>query len=196
MDTKYKTDKLYWFILNNEIYSGYITGWSTAQSYDGKGNVTSEKSDINVKCQKTGLTYILRWTTLFESIEDLLKSFNIQLNTPSENMRTFKWYEDIAMDKKYKNYGVGETVVYPSLKLNGEAGEVAEKVGKVLRDKLGIFTKEDNIEIAKELSDCLWYINATANDLGFSLQEIAQLNVEKICSRRERNVISGNGDNR
>jgi NTP pyrophosphatase (non-canonical NTP hydrolase) len=76
--------------------------------------------------------------------------------------------------------------------LAGEAGEVTEKVKKMLRDG----TVPDKKEIAKELGDVLWYISALAGDFGISLEEIAQMNYEKLKSRQERNVISGSGDNR
>lgn len=95
-----------------------------------------------------------------------------------------------------RTYGVGVDIIYPTIKLNGEAGEVAEKVGKVLRDNNGIFSNEIKLEIAKEVGDVLWYCAALAKDLGFSLEQIAEINLEKLASRKERNVISGSGDNR
>lgn len=87
-------------------------------------------------------------------------------------------------------------IIYPALGLNGEAGEVAEKVKKVLRDNNGEFSKEKCTEIAKELGDCLWYVAVMADSIGYSLQEIAQMNIEKLRSRQQRNKIHGNGDNR
>lgn len=87
-------------------------------------------------------------------------------------------------------------ILYPSLKLAGEAGEVAEKVGKVLRDKNGDFDKETCLELAKELGDVLWYIAALADSLGYSLEEVGQINLDKLASRKERKMIQGSGDNR
>lgn len=94
------------------------------------------------------------------------------------------------------NYGLNNKIIYPALGLCGEAGEVAEKIKKTIRDKEGIFTPEISLEIAKELGDVLWYISALSNDLGYTLEEIANLNNDKTLSRRNRNVISGSGDNR
>lgn len=80
--------------------------------------------------------------------------------------------------------------------LVGEAGEVAEKFKKILRDKDGIATDEDRQELMKELGDVLWYINSVGIYLGYSLEDIAQNNLEKVLSRKDRGVTKGSGDNR
>ncbi|MBM6993827.1 MAG: nucleoside triphosphate pyrophosphohydrolase family protein [Prevotella sp.] len=87
-------------------------------------------------------------------------------------------------------------IVYPALGLAGETGEVADKVKKEVRDRAAAFSPETRVEIAKELGDVMWYIAAMAHDLGFSLEEIAQMNVAKVFSRKNRNQIHGEGDNR
>lgn len=86
--------------------------------------------------------------------------------------------------------------VYPTLGLAGEAGEVAEKIKKVLRDGGGVVTEEKKTEIEKELGDVLWYVSQLATELGLSLDRVAATNVEKLLSRLERGVIKGDGDNR
>ena len=93
-------------------------------------------------------------------------------------------------------YGEGSKIIYPTLGLTGEAGEVADKVKKVLRDSNGVFSDEKRIEIAKEIGDVLWYCAALANDLGYGLDLIAEMNIDKLNSRKERNMIHGSGDNR
>lgn len=80
--------------------------------------------------------------------------------------------------------------------LVGEAGEVAEKFKKLLRDKGGEATDDDKKEIAKELGDILWYVNSVANYLDYDLEQIAQMNLDKVLSRQKRGVTSGSGDNR
>lgn len=80
--------------------------------------------------------------------------------------------------------------------LVGEAGEVAEKFKKILRDKNGQATDEDKKELAKELGDVLWYVNSVGIYLGFTLEEIAQSNLDKVLSRKQRGVTKGSGDNR
>lgn len=87
-------------------------------------------------------------------------------------------------------------IIYPALGLTGEAGECADKVKKVIRDNNKEFTGEKKLEIAKEIGDVLWYCATLANDIGFSLETIGQMNYDKLCSRKRRGVISGNGDNR
>lgn len=91
---------------------------------------------------------------------------------------------------------VGRNFIYPTLGLSGEAGEVAEKIKKVLRDKGGVIDDEVRENIKKELGDVLWYVAQLATELGLSLDDIADTNLKKLLSRLERGVISGNGDNR
>lgn len=87
-------------------------------------------------------------------------------------------------------------VLHWVLGLNGEAGEAAEKVKKIIRDKGGKITDDDRKELAKELGDVLWYLAVFAHDLGFSLEEVAQNNLDKLKSRKDRGVLTGSGDNR
>ena len=88
-------------------------------------------------------------------------------------------------------YGVNHAVIYPALGLAGEAGEVANKVKKMLRD--GDF---DRNAVAAELGDCLWYIAALSRDLNISMSEIAMANLEKLMKRKANGTIKGSGDNR
>lgn len=90
----------------------------------------------------------------------------------------------------------GKDFVYPTLGMVGEAGEVADKIKKVIRDKGGVMDEETKEEISKELGDVLWYLAQLGTELGISFNEIAQKNLEKLLSRKERGVISGSGDNR
>ena len=86
--------------------------------------------------------------------------------------------------------------VYPTLGLAGEAGEVAEKIKKILRDKNGIINDANRQEIGKELGDVLWYIAQIATELKLDLNDVAQNNLDKLFSRLERSKLQGNGDNR
>lgn len=87
-------------------------------------------------------------------------------------------------------------VIYPILGMNGEAGEAAEKAKKILRDHDGIVSQEMKKAIMKELADVLWYIWATADDMGYTLENVMEVGVKKVKERQETNTVHGNGDNR
>jgi len=82
------------------------------------------------------------------------------------------------------------------LGINGEAGEVAEKVKKIIRDKQGKVSQADKQELAHELGDVLWYIAVFAHHLGVPMEEIARHNLDKLQSRKARGKLQGSGDNR
>ena len=90
----------------------------------------------------------------------------------------------------------GANPIYPTLGLCGEAGEVADKVKKVLRDRQGNFSPEVIADLQLELGDVLWYVAQLATELGLELEQIAQTNIDKLASRAARNVIGGSGDRR
>ncbi|MBT4870518.1 MAG: nucleoside triphosphate pyrophosphohydrolase family protein [Candidatus Diapherotrites archaeon] len=85
---------------------------------------------------------------------------------------------------------------YYALGLVNEAGEVAGKIKKLHRDFDGKMTDDYRKEIAKEMGDVLWYLSALCDKFDLNLAEIAQANIDKLYSRKERGLIKGNGDNR
>ena len=87
-------------------------------------------------------------------------------------------------------------VVYTALGLASEAGEVAGKVKKVLRDENGDFDLQAAYRIADEMGDVLWYMAQLATELGVPLASIASGNIAKLASRSERGVLGGSGDER
>lgn len=89
-----------------------------------------------------------------------------------------------------------DSVIYPTLGLASEAGEVCGKVKKILRDSQGYYSPEDKKNISAELGDVLWYIANLASDLNIPLQDIAIENITKLQDRMSRNQIKGSGDNR
>ena len=90
----------------------------------------------------------------------------------------------------------GKNFVYPVLGLAGEAGEVAEKVKKIIRDNNGVVTALAKEDIKKELGDVLWYVSQLASELKITLASVAEHNLEKLASRKKRGMIKGSGDNR
>jgi len=93
-------------------------------------------------------------------------------------------------------YPDSQKIIYPTLGLTGEAGEVADKVKKVIRDNNDEFTADRKKQIALELGDVMWYAASLAHDLGYTLEEICQMNLDKLASRMQRDKIHGSGDER
>jgi len=91
---------------------------------------------------------------------------------------------------------IGKNIVYPTLGLAGEAGELSNKVKKIIRDQNGSVTKEYIDDLAHELGDVLWYVSALASELKLPLNKIAKMNLEKLSSRNKRKKLHGSGDNR
>ena len=107
---------------------------------------------------------------------------------------TFDAYQ--AEAKETAIYPHNMKILYPALGLTGEAGEVANKVKKIVRDGVDKMPSDWREQIAGELGDVLWYCAALASDLGLSLGKIATENANKLSSRKKRGTIGGSGDNR
>ena len=90
----------------------------------------------------------------------------------------------------------GDNLLYPTLGLCGEAGEVAEKVKKMVRDDAGVLSDERRAALSKELGDVLWYVAQLATEARLDLDAIAAANLEKLLSRQRRSVLTGSGDDR
>lgn len=102
-------------------------------------------------------------------------------------------YQEAARDTAI--YPAEQGLLYTVLGLTGEAGEVAEKVKKMLRDGIELDDKYRG-KIARELGDVLWYVANVAHEIGVSLETVARANVNKLNDRKVRGKISGNGDER
>lgn len=101
-------------------------------------------------------------------------------------------YDLFEVSSDLKEVGFIEKV----LGLTGEAGETADKIKKILRDKGGMVSDEDRESVTKELGDVLWYVAAIARCLGVDLSEVAEGNINKLESRYQRNKLHGAGDER
>ena len=91
---------------------------------------------------------------------------------------------------------MNHSIVYPTMGMVNEAGEVAGKVKKIFRDRGGEITDADRQALKKELGDVLWYLAQICTELDLSLQEVAEANLIKLFSRLERGQIRGDGDER
>jgi len=102
----------------------------------------------------------------------------------------FNLYQEQA--KSTAIYPKDKALEYLALKLCGESGEVAEKIGKCIRDSKPI----DDQDLIKELGDILWYLANLSDHLGYDLSEVAERNLAKLKDRQQRGVLGGAGDNR
>ena len=110
-------------------------------------------------------------------------------------METFNAYQRESR-KTWNLVAVDHPIVYPTLGLANEAGEVAGKIKKIFRDKGGKITEEDREALKQELGDVLWYLAQICTELDLTLEQVAAANLEKLFSRLERNQIHGDGDYR
>ena len=114
-------------------------------------------------------------------------------------MKEFNQYQVIAKTfllEKFISMPQADLAEYCALGINEEAGEVAGKVKKSIRDDEQELEPERIKAIALELGDTLWYIALMADTIGIPLQQIAEMNIQKLSDRKNRNVIKGEGDNR
>lgn len=135
-------------------------------------------------------------------------SFKHTLATHSGYTDAFGEYQRLATKSAiYPGKGTPIGLAYVALKLNGEAGEFAEHVGKAMRDDelfdaysssadYGELTPERKALIIKEIGDALWYLSAACNELGITLSEAALINLQKLHERSERGTLRGSGDDR
>jgi NTP pyrophosphatase (non-canonical NTP hydrolase) len=91
---------------------------------------------------------------------------------------------------------IDHPIVYPTLGLTNEAGEVAGKVKKIFRDHGGVITDADRDALALELGDVLWYLTEICSRLDIRLEDVAARNIAKIADRMSRGVLGGEGDHR
>ena len=123
-----------------------------------------------------------------------------ELGAQSNESNKYKKVSDLDMYQQVAKttaiYPREQAIIYTTLGLTGEAGEVANKVKKIIRDD-GYKNNESMVqEISAEIGDCLWYISVLADDIGCKLSDIANANLIKLANRKEKGTIHGSGDKR
>lgn len=127
------------------------------------------------------------------AIVDLQRELNEWIERKYKGMK-FSEYEEAAIGTAI--YPSSHKILYPALGMAGEAGEVANKVKKLIRDGVDKAPDTWRHDIAAEIGDVLWYCAALANDLNIPLAQIAAQNKEKLATRKERGTLGGAGDTR
>ena len=124
----------------------------------------------------------------------------LELGAQSNESNKYKKVSDLDMYQKVALttaiYPREQAIIYPTLGLTGEAGEVANKVKKIIRDGSNFKDEKLVSEIKAEIGDCLWYIAVLASDFDIKLSDIANTNLIKLENRKENNTIRGSGDKR
>jgi NTP pyrophosphatase (non-canonical NTP hydrolase) len=136
-------------------------------------------------------------TTLVRAEAEALLAFVEGATRGNADALTFGEYSTQALATAiYPGASTIECLMYLSLKLAGEAGEVAQKIAKAVRDNASVIDETRRLALLDECGDVLWYTCAIATELNSSLAEVAQRNLAKIKNRQARNAQHGDGDNR
>ena len=124
----------------------------------------------------------------------------LELGAQTNESNKYKKVSDLDMYQKVALttaiYPREQAIIYPTLGLTGEAGEVANKVKKIIRDDGNKINESLVQEISAEIGDCLWYISVLADDIGCKLSDIANTNLIKLENRKKKGTIKGSGDKR
>lgn len=112
-----------------------------------------------------------------------VRSLNSDMLRMNADFQFYKY--QVQQDNGAFYPAIGNNPVYPALKLNGEAGEVAELIGKTIRDDGGVISPERKLKLIYELGDVLWYISAMCREIGVPLAVVADTNIKKLKHRKQ-----------
>lgn len=191
---------------NDGDYDPFNCRWVTAKvnasnksnnvvlSAFGETKTVSEWSE-DIRCAVTSNTLYQRIEFGWDHEKAIIQPS--QKNAKGDKKATFDWYQAVAETTAiYPGKGELMGLVYVSLGLASEAGEVAGKVKKTIRDGDGVLTPEFRKAIISEVADCYWYLALLCTELGMTMGEVAEQNLAKLLDRQDRGVIQGSGDNR
>jgi NTP pyrophosphatase (non-canonical NTP hydrolase) len=119
----------------------------------------------------------------------IIISTSTTISTTKELKMNFNEYQEKAYTTANEQ---SKNIYYMTMGMTGEAGEIANKIKKVMRDGAIL----DKIDIAKEIGDVLWYCAGLCTVIDISLDDVADMNIRKLQSRKQRGVLGGSGDNR
>ena len=111
-------------------------------------------------------------------------------------MTTFKYYQTEAETTNLGLVDTSHPVFYNIIGMTDELGEFVGKIKKIFRDRGGVITKDDRMDLTYEIGDVLWYMSQVCSSLDISFEFAAEMNLEKLASRYERGMIQGDGDDR
>ena len=166
-----------------------------------RGPVLCEHTDMSVYNKKSEAYEYLEsyeetikgtWDKMDESGKMIVRS---EAEPPAYYEDDWQRYQQEAT-KTALHVNTDHPVVYPTLGLANEAGEVAGKIKKIFRDKKGKFTNEDLTALKYELGDVLWYLSQVCTALDLDLGDVAEANLKKLFSRKARGKLQGDGDKR
>lgn len=162
-----------------------------------------ERNEIGTKKYGTPLQAFNGRDALVDLTQELMdalvycKQMMVERDSKSDDSPkgfTFNEYQEQA--HKTAIYPTKDTLAYLTMGLVGEAGEIVNKVKKVLRDKGGVLNTATAYDIASEVGDCLWYCAELCRFLGWPLEEVAKANLSKLNTRKQEGTLQGDGDNR
>lgn len=204
--TEVVADNIVDVINRNKKERSHYEQWELDENGEPKGQYKYEYdfSDETINEFKNAVKYLRLAYTYATRIDWLIsgddgeETFHERLKEDLGNKGLSKELIDEYNSFIYKTkiYPKELPIIYPVLGMCGESGEAAEKVKKVLRDNNKEFSEENKKAILKELGDVLWYITATAQDMGYTLEDVIKNNFEKIDKRVKTNTQHGEGDNR
>lgn len=129
------------------------------------------------------------------TVEDWLENSGGFLNIP-QGLGFNEYQEKAASTAIYKEDNEGRELFYVALGLAGEAGEFAGEVSKLIRDDKGALTEGRKKKLVSEAGDVFWFLAQTCTELGVTMEEVAQGNLDKLAGRKERGTLNGSGEDR
>lgn len=160
------------------------------EKYIGKSCQNEAKNEVSHTCELM--------STVKEKQEEAWKKILLRLRSIAEanpaGMTLREYQAKAALTAVYPNQG--SNPIYPALGLAEEAGEVAGKVKRIIRDDGGTLTESRKAELVKEVGDVMWYVAAMCSELGVGMDEVSAANLAKLQDRKERGALHGKGDAR